>query len=203
MAVAGCTKCIKYMLFFFNFIFWVSWTLLWFLSLFAFLQTSTPLNSSPNICIFNPHICLLQADKSSEGMHTVSQPLCDNYERRAASVETTEAEHSKSWPATSWNTLTLHLHSFSGWLSASARWLTEERGALQTGWASVFSLGEYHVLSSRIEAGMSEVVVDGKLKKLFFSFGWFLLSFWGRGELFPSDISFVPTWSPDCSICCL
>lgn len=24
MAVAGCTKCIKYMLFFFNFIFWVS-----------------------------------------------------------------------------------------------------------------------------------------------------------------------------------
>ena len=45
MVVAGCTRCIKYMLFFFNFVFWVSWS--------YFTHQFSPLNVCCTLNAFN------------------------------------------------------------------------------------------------------------------------------------------------------
>lgn len=60
MAVAGCTKCIKYMLFFFNFIFWVSLTFFILKLLFILLICFFFLNTS---LLFDCMLCVAQGFK--------------------------------------------------------------------------------------------------------------------------------------------
>ncbi len=195
MALTGCTTCIKYMLFFFNFIFWVSWTYftltLLLVPFFRFLLTFSFLIDWFTSCVFT-HL------SSSWFKATVSRPvviimlMClweqSSIYRRGTALEVLARQGLKcSQPS---------CHLFSAWLSTSARWLCEERGGFRLGglqsphWdSSLVLLPLPHIRSiiklnwlmfilisySTQECVTSEVVMEGKLSQMCLSIGWFLV----------------------------
>lgn len=231
MAVAGCTKCIKYMLFFFNFIFWVSWTLF---TLMLFVNSrflTVALKSFPNFPFSYglngaAHLATHPSETVNSGI--VSRLLlykCHSCFLRK--VQHLQQRHREGKTAARQELKTLN--PYQTCYKVSVR-----EGALHTGWASNFTFFPFNSALSILIDYVGTVLLykyywrfsGWKTEKVSFRIGCFLVTsrsqapmredthkegdqarliefLGGGGSCYPSDISFVRTLSPDWSSYCL